>query len=285
MQVAVLGMGRMGQAVAARLLGESHAVTIWNRSPGKAGELADAGATEAASIAAAVKSADVVMSCLASDQAVRDVAVGGGGIAESIDGALYAECSTVGPPLSAELENHFERFVAMPIMGSPDAVRAGKATYLAGGSDESVGLAVPLLRSLSSTHHLYPAAALASAAKLASNLILLDSIAAVAESVAVARAGGLTDEQIQQLLADNPLLGPGVKNRLDAVITGEGDAWWTVDLGIKDAGLALEIAARGNVQLPVTLAATERYRATADRGMGDHDIADVASLYRPTDTV
>lgn len=73
MQVSVLGMGRMGRAIAGRLLGGGHQVTVWNRSPGRADELVASGAAEAASVDEAVGGADVVITMLADDSAALQV--------------------------------------------------------------------------------------------------------------------------------------------------------------------------------------------------------------------
>src|SRR5258705_13738299 len=106
MDVAVLGMGRMGRALAGRLLDGGHRVTVWNRSPGKAGELVSAGAREAHSVADAVDDVEVVITMLANDDAVRAVVLGE--LRSSIDEqTVYVDSSTVSPKLSAELAEAF----------------------------------------------------------------------------------------------------------------------------------------------------------------------------------
>ena len=127
MDIAVLGMGRMGRALAARLLEGGHSVTVWNHSKGKAAEIVSAGGREASSVADAVDGVDVVITMLANDDAVREVALGK--LRPSIgDKTIYVDCSTVSPKLSGELAEAFPaRFVVLPVLGSPLAVRAGQA--------------------------------------------------------------------------------------------------------------------------------------------------------------
>jgi 3-hydroxyisobutyrate dehydrogenase-like beta-hydroxyacid dehydrogenase len=93
-----------------------------------------AGAREARSVADAVHGVDVAITILANDDAVRAVAFGD--IRSSIDDkTVYVDCSTVSPKLSGELAEAFPaRFLAMPVLGSPLAVRAGQAVFLAGGN-------------------------------------------------------------------------------------------------------------------------------------------------------
>jgi 3-hydroxyisobutyrate dehydrogenase-like beta-hydroxyacid dehydrogenase len=250
MDVAVLGMGRMGRALAGRLLEGGHRVAVWNRSKGKAGEIVSAGAREADSVADAVDGVDVALTMLANDDAVRAVALGE--LRPSIGAkSIYVDCSTVSPKLSGELAETFPaRFLAMPVVGSPVAVRAGQAVFLAGGNGGVVERLGPVLSSLSETVRRYDTAPLAITTKLATNLLLLSEVVALAESFAVGRAGGLSDDQLRDLLGTSPLLAPGLKNRFEDVLTGSQEGWWTTVLGAKDAGLALDIARGADVELP-----------------------------------
>src|SRR2546423_1141734 len=151
MDIAVLGMGRMGRALAGRLLEGGHRVTVWNRTQGKAGV---------------------------------------------VDG----------------LE--------------------------------------PVLSSLSDRVRRYDTAPLALTAKLANNLLLLSGVVALAESFAVGRSGGLSDDQLRDLLGNSPLVAPGLKNRFEGVLTGSQEGWWTTLLGAKDAGLTVDIAPGADVDPP-----------------------------------
>lgn len=281
MDVAVLGMGRMGRAIAGRLLEDGHRVTVWNRSPGRAAEIVSSGGREADSVAAAVEGVDVAITMLANDSAVRTVAFGD--LRSSLaDRTVYVDCSTVSPALSSELAAAFTHFLAVPVLGSPVAVRAGQAVYLAGGDGDLVDRIGPLLASLASTVRRYDAAPLAIAAKLATNLLLLSDLVALAESFAVGRSGGLTDEQLRELLGASPMVPPGVKNRFEGVLTGSQDGWWSTALGAKDAGLAIGIATAAEVELPSAAVVRSLYEKAATSGLDEADVATVTKLYRRT---
>jgi 3-hydroxyisobutyrate dehydrogenase len=284
MDVAVLGMGRMGRALAGRLLEGGHRVAVWNRSKGKAGELVAGGAWEAACIGGAVEAVDVAITSLANDDAVRAVAFGE--LRSSMgDKTVYVDCSTVSPGLSAELAGAFPgRFLAMPVLGSPEAVKAGQAVYLAGGNAGIVDRLGPLVSSLSDTVRRYDTAPLAITAKLAVNLLLLSEVVALAESFAVGRSGGLRDDQLRDLLGASPMVPPGLKNRFEGVLTGSQAGWWTTALGAKDAGLALDVARQADVELPVASVVRDRYDKAASSGLADADIAAVGELYHASAT-
>jgi 3-hydroxyisobutyrate dehydrogenase-like beta-hydroxyacid dehydrogenase len=281
MQIAVLGMGRMGRALAGRLLGGRHSVVVWNRSKGKADEVLSAGGREAGSIADAVEGAEVVITSLSDDDAVRAVALRAGGIRSTLGpDAVYADASTVSPFLGEELAAEFGRFVSMPILGAPAAVESGQASYLIGGAPATAERLEPLLATLSDTVRRYDTPAKAIDAKLASNLLLLTELAALAEAFAVARAGGLTDDELRDLFGTSPMLPPGLENRFEGLLTGRMDPWFAPSLGAKDAGLAVAAATATGITLPLTETARQLYRDTAVTAGDDTDIVAISRRYR-----
>lgn len=279
--IAVLGMGRMGQAAALRLLDAGHEVLVWNRTLGRTGDVVTAGARAPASLEATVEAADIVVTVLANDDAVRDVVLSDeSGVVKLLEDRLYIDASTVSPSLCAELADRIDRYLAMPIAGAPSALRDGKAVCLVGGASERIDEAEPVISALSARHHRYARAEQAAVAKIANNNLLLVSLVGLAESVAIGRAGGLTDTQLHELFESSAMVAPGVGNRLPAVLDGDGPKWWTVDLGVKDANLALTVSRTGHAPVPLTVATAERYEAAAARGLTDSDIATVSQLYR-----
>jgi len=282
--VAVVGLGRMGRALASRLLERGVAVTVWNRSAGPVRELAARGARVADSVGDATGRADVVLTALADDRAVRAVVLGAGGVAAGLaSGAVLADASTVSPELSAELADAVgaERFVAMPILGAPAAVAAGSAVFLVGGVPEAQRRLAPVLAELTSVTRTYPQARVASVAKLTSNFLLLSGALALAEAFAIGRGGGLDDDQLRALLAEGPMVAPGLRNRFEGLLTGQQDPWWSVVLGAKDARLAHDVAAQAGLAVPLADVVVRQFELAAARhGDDGEDITAVAELYR-----
>ncbi|WP_327001205.1 NAD(P)-dependent oxidoreductase [Dactylosporangium sp. NBC_01737] len=282
MDVAVLGMGRMGRAIAGRLVRGGHRVAVWNRTPGKAASLVSAGAWEAPGAADAATNAAVVITMLSDDDAVRDVAFGA--LLPAIgDRTTYVDCSTVSPELSAELAAAFPgHFLAMPVVGSPAAVEGGTAVLLSGGDAAVAKRIGPVVASLSDTVRRYDTAQMAIAAKLATNMLLLSEVVALAESFAVGRSGGLRDDQLRSLLRSSPVVPAGLQNRFEDVLTGTQEGWWATALGAKDAGLALDVARKAGIELPAAGAVRQRYEEAASEGLRGADIAAVTQLYHAT---
>jgi 3-hydroxyisobutyrate dehydrogenase len=277
--IAVLGMGNMGRAIATRLLDAGHDVAVWNRTAGQDGDVVAAGARRTRGVADAARGADVVITMLANDDAVRAVALGE--LRSSIgDHAVYVDSSTVSPPLSAELATAFPgRFVALPVLGSPEAVRSGNAVFLAGADAAVVERIGAVLSSLSPTVRRYDTALLAITAKLTNNMLLLSELVGLAEAFAVGRSGGLSDAQLRQLLGDSPMVAPGIRNRFEGILTGPQEGWWATALGAKDAGLAIDLARRSDIELPEAAAVKAVFEQAATAGLEHADVAAVGRLY------
>ncbi len=287
MRLAVLGMGRMGHAVAERLLGGDHDVTVWNRTPHKADELIAKGAREAATPAEAAKQAEATFTSLADDAAVQAVVTGQDGVAVGLgDGALI-DLSTVSPKTTAALVDAVGgRLLASPILGAPSAVLSGEAAYLIGGPRElydRLQAAYDVLADKGRRFYVGEDAGVATTLKLLSNYLLMSGIAALAETVATAQAVGLPDELIRDYLGQLPLLAPALRNRLDDIVSGDHRGWFSTTLGAKDVRLAEDLARSHDLTLPLAAAVKRRFEEAAAQGWADADIGAVVELLRKHD--
>lgn len=282
MQFGLCGAGTMGGAVAKRLLEAGHDVVVWNRSPGRAVELIQAGAQPAGHPTEAAAGSRAVLLCLADDDAVRSVALGEDALAGALGGSTLVDTSTVSPETSRALaEAASGRFLAVPILGGPQAVLDGAATYLAAGPRTKLGELDALWGALSG--HLRWVGedpGRATTLKVIANYLLLTGLAALGEAVVAAQRLGLEDETIEQFLAGSPLMARALENRLLDVIGGQHDGWFDARLGAKDLRLATELAGGAGLSLPIGELARDRYELLAERGLADADIAAVVELLR-----
>ena len=285
MRVAVLGMGSMGRALAGRLVGQGHSVTVWNRTPGRAADVVALGAGEAASPATAAGGAEAVVVSLAADEAVRSVVLGDGGAASALGAGVLVDASTVAPETSRALSAALgaSRMVAAPVLGGPAAVSDGSATYLLGGPQTTVEALDPLWRSLSGQRRWCGEdPGRATTLKVLSNYLLMAGIAVLGEVVATGQAAGLDDALLVDYLGNVPLVAPGLRNRLDDMVHGDHQGWFSVRLGAKDVGLVEQLGASVDHGLPLAAAVQQRYQAAIAAGLGDADIAAIVELGRRT---
>jgi 3-hydroxyisobutyrate dehydrogenase-like beta-hydroxyacid dehydrogenase len=281
MAIAVLGLGNMGSALARRLLAAGYDVTVWNRSPGRADALVQEGAHTAASVEEACSDAYVVLASLADDAAVRAVLLPGGQSVPGLEGILV-DCSTVSPATTRDEAAHYSgHFVAAPILGAPQAVLSGNATFVLGGASSAVIIAESVLSDISTTllrvgDHAEKAAIL----KLLNNALLMNGVAALAEVVAAGQASGFDNGALKDLLTKLPVVAPGLHNRIDLLMDDQHAGWFPVRLGAKDLRLAAEAAETVDVPLPVSDFVRQQYERAAASGLADHDIAAVIELLR-----
>lgn len=131
MRIAIIGLGRMGRAFADRLLDEGHNVSVWNRTPGRAGALQERGARVMGSADDVGEERNAVFLCLADDQSTLDVAAPKGEARASWAQTLVVNTGTVAPEVITALAYAYrDRFVAAQIIGAPQAVRSGVATFI-----------------------------------------------------------------------------------------------------------------------------------------------------------
>jgi len=282
MDITVLGMGQMGRAVAGRLLDGPHHVRLWNRTPGRAPELVQRGATEATSAAEAAEGAEVIVTSLTDDAAVLDVLIPGGSALGGVGPhATMVDCSTVSPETSRRLAARYDgRFVAAPVLGSPSAVASGQATLLLGGPAQLLDRLEPVWAAVTGkVVRCGDDPGRATVVKLMSNYLLLAGIATLAEVVATGQAAGLDDEFLSAFLGAAPLVAPALSNRLAAVVSRDAAGWFPTPLGAKDMGLLLDLAGSLDLGLPLAETVRDRYRTAVDQGLAEADIAGVIGLY------
>ncbi len=271
----------MGQALAHRLLEADQELVVWNRSPGRADELAGDGAQVADSVAAAVDGADVVLTSLTGDDAVRDVLLPGGAAVPGLD-AVVIDCSTVAPATSHALAAAYpERFVAAPIAGAPQAVLAGKALLLVAGPPAAVESADAVLSAISGARvDAGPDPGRAAFVKLLNNYLLLAGVAVLADVVSVGQAAGLEPEFLADLLRALPVVAPGVAVRVEGLLGTDHDPQFTVELGIKDLGLVDTAAQEAGRRLGLLPAIREPYQQAVEAGLRERDISAVIEAFR-----
>jgi 3-hydroxyisobutyrate dehydrogenase-like beta-hydroxyacid dehydrogenase len=280
MRVTVVGLGRMGHALAERLLDEGHSVSVWNRTPGRAAALQERGAEVLDSAENAGGEGDAVFLCLADDHSTLDVAAPDGTPRASWAQSLVVNTGTIAAEaVTALVDAYGDRFVDAPILGAPQAVRSGAATVIVGGPAPARAALAPVWQTFAGALDAGERPETAACLKLLNNQMLLVQLAAIAETIRIGRAAGVDDETLAAVLRMSPMVPAGLGNRIDVLFDPDHAGWFTTVQAVKDVTLALELA-EGGAPLPVTEAARDAYRRVAQDGWDTHDVAAVVELGR-----
>jgi 3-hydroxyisobutyrate dehydrogenase-like beta-hydroxyacid dehydrogenase len=281
MRLTVIGMGNMGRAFAGRAVERGHHVTVWNRSPGRAVELVADGAVEADSIAAAVARAEVALMVLADDRAVLEVASGEQGALSSLPaGGVLVNVSTVAPDTVRRLAAGTDRVVLdAPVLGTPEMIRNGSGQFFIGGTSSAVEAVEPLWSDLAAGYtHCGPLGSGATL-KLVMNMLLMTGVAAMAEGIATARRHGLSDELLQQVLSESPVVSLASMVRLGSVLDPDHPGWFTPQLARKDVRLANALAEQSGLEPRMGPAAEALLSRVVDSGRDWADFAAVIEAF------
>lgn len=273
-RVGLVGLGNMGQAMAARLLERGHEVIGWNRSPDSLGRLTARGGTVLNSPRSVAGGAEIVLVTTSDEHALKNVTEGRDGLLAGLaeSKAPLVQMSTVAPQTCQWLSGVLPPAVGLldaPVMGSVDAALAGELTVFAGGELETLERCGPVLTDLGEIRWVGPVGA-ASAAKLVANSALFGLVAHLGETLALAAGLGLDSRTAFDVLAATPLAAQAERRRLSV----EKDSYptrFSLRLAAKDAGLIREAMARHEVEMrlgPATWAWIET--ALAD-GYGEDD--------------
>ncbi|TWF52951.1 3-hydroxyisobutyrate dehydrogenase [Neorhizobium alkalisoli] len=279
-RIGIIGLGRMGQAMATRFSRLGFSVSGWSRSgidPALAEEI---GMHRAVDIPALVAASDIVILALLDDQAVHTVLDALATV--DLSGRLVVDTSTVSPQTlrgrAAGMEAAGARLLDAPISGGPEMLLSGKVGLYIGGDKADFDRFLPLAETLSDRIHHAGGLGDGAAAKLVNNMMLMGQWQNLKEALILGKKAGLTSAKILEILSGSPAASPAFKSRLP-VILGETDAvGFPVSGAIKDGRLVRDVASVLGIDTPAMAASLKSFEAAAEAGFGDADLATMVRL-------
>ena len=241
MQIGFLGLGQMGRPMVERLKGAGHSVKAYNRtrsSPDIVAKPED------------VLDAEVVITMLADDAAVRAVWLDSGLAARLPRGAVHLNMATVSMAIARELAN--DRYVSAPVFGRPPVAAKGELDIIAAGPKAALEKCQPLFKVLGKqTFVVGSEPEKANAVKIARNFLLATVIESLGEAYALVRKCGVQPNDFWEILSNTSLGSPAYRNYGKMIV----DQAWTpaqfaMPLGVKDVELALSTAREAGMDLP-----------------------------------
>jgi 3-hydroxyisobutyrate dehydrogenase-like beta-hydroxyacid dehydrogenase len=284
MDVAFIGLGKMGSGMARNLLRAGHPVTVFNRTRSKADPLTAEGARVADSLADAIGDCEAVVTMLADDDAVEQTLFSDGGFASALKpGAIHIGSSTISTKLARRLaiehDKRGQSYVSAPVFGRPDAAEAKKLLVVTAGPSEIVHRCQAVFEAIGrQTFVAGTEPWQANAAKLCGNFMIASMIESFGEAFATLRKANVDPHLFLELM--NALFASPVYANYGRIIADEKfePAGFALKLGLKDIRLALETAQECLAPMPVASLIRDHLLSAMALGEGESDWSSVARV-------
>ena len=275
MKVAVLGIGLMGEPLARRLLDAGHEVTVWNRTPDRTGELAEAGARVAGTPQEAVGAADWILTMVANADAIQEVLLNRES-RDSLAGKRVLNMATIAPHEVREIRERVEaagaELMECTVLGSIPEARAGTLILMFGGSRDQFEAARPLLAAFGAKPLYIGEVGQAAALKLAMNQLIAGLTTSFALSLGLIMREGLEVEQFMEVLRDSALYAPTFDKKLDRMREGRyADPNFPLEHLLKDVGLTEDTARKDGLDASLMTAIARILEKADAEGLGKDD--------------
>jgi 3-hydroxyisobutyrate dehydrogenase-like beta-hydroxyacid dehydrogenase len=287
-EIAVIGLGSMGRAMAHRLLSSGFDVVVFNRTGAKADELLAAGARRAPSAAAAASRRGVVLLSLSDEEAVEDVLLGQGVLAAASEGSTILDTSAVSRDFARRMHERCSvtgvRRVETAVIGNPEQAKTGNLRLFTAGDTLDVERVDPVLSALGSSRVHLGEPGSAAAAKLVFNLVLAAQVAGLAEAVCVGEAAGLDRDMLLTAISQSGFSSAVMRFRAELMRERRYEpASFRTRLMEKDLRLALAGDAADAGRYRVLEATRALFHDAALAGRADQDAAAVIEHVAQTD--
>jgi 3-hydroxyisobutyrate dehydrogenase len=274
--VAVLGIGAMGQGMAASALRAGIPTVVWNRRPEATRDLAQLGAEVADAAVDAARRAAIVVTMVTDTDAVISIARDQGVLAALAPGAIWVQMSTIGiegterVAAMVGVERPDVTLLDAPVSGSKEPAEQGQLTIFASGPEAVRWRVAPLFDALGQRTMWVGAVGAGTRLKLVNNTWLAFATEAVATSVALAHRLGVATETVMEALVGGPLMSTWQAAKLQRIANGDFSAQFALSLALKDVRLAQQAAGDDGFSALTCLA--DEWQQVVDQGLGGEDL-------------
>ena len=282
--VGFIGLGIMGSRQAASLRREGFELTVYNRTRERADEwAAEHGGDVAGSPREVGESSDIVITMVVDGPQVEELLLGENGAAAGAKaGTLFVDMSTIGPAdarrVGAALEERGHRFVDAPVTGSSPKAEDGTLTIMAGGSDEDMARAMPLLEAMGEIIVHVGEVGTGQQVKVLSNAVSAVNCATLAQALVVGSRAGVDLEALLKVMEGGSANSTMLQLKGKPMLAHDYSPLFKLDHMLKDVRLCLEEAREAGAAFPAAALAGELYAAGSGRGLGEQDFAAVLEV-------
>jgi 3-hydroxyisobutyrate dehydrogenase-like beta-hydroxyacid dehydrogenase len=292
MKIGFIGLGKMGREIALNLHKAGFELAVFNRTRSAVEDLQKQGCQAANSIEELARWSEVVITMLASDEAVESVILGSesskGVFGERKADQLHISMSTISVRLSQQLEElHKEakqHYVAAPVVGRPDAAAAKKLWVIAAGAPDQVQNCATIFDAIGQgTFIMGESPHLANVAKLANNFLIASFIESFSQAISFVEKSHLDRQKFVDLITSALLRSPIFENYAKRVLDGAfrpSDSGFGMQLALKDINLVLEAAGKVETPMPLASLLHDRMLSGVARGYAEFDWTATALVAR-----
>jgi 3-hydroxyisobutyrate dehydrogenase-like beta-hydroxyacid dehydrogenase len=278
-----IGLGNMGEPIAANLLRAGFGLRVYNRTAAKAAPLVAKGAAQISGEAEVAQAGGIILTMLADDRAVEEVALREHSFVERLGaGGIHISLSTIAPATSRRLAEHHAKhkvgYVAAPVFGRPEAAAAARLWVCTSGAAAAKQRVQPILTAISQgIFDFGEDYGAANVVKLCGNFLIASAIEAMAESQALARKNGVDPKALVEMFGKTLFACPMYQGYGKQIAEQRFEpAGFRLALGLKDIQLALQTGASSSVPMPIASVLRDRGLESVAKGRADMDWTAVA---------
>jgi 3-hydroxyisobutyrate dehydrogenase-like beta-hydroxyacid dehydrogenase len=281
--VGLIGVGTMGRGLARNITRAGYELSVFDRQQTAIDEAVSFGARACATPSEVLMSADFVLTCLPSIEAIRDVYLGSDGIIEAAPkGVLFADCSTSDPDLTREIGQHATAvgcaLIDAPMLRNAQAAWEGKLHLLVGGAASDIARARPVLAGL--CEQIVETGPLGSAhvVKLLNNAVTIVNSTIIAETFALARKFEVDLQALRGVLDSSQASSKSLHSFAPRLINGDHKPTFSLDVALKDIALYTKLGESARALTPLGQAARNLMQIASAFGYGAEHYSRVATL-------
>jgi len=271
-RIGFIGLGIMGQSMAAHLLAAGHPLSVYNRSADKTAALVAKGAQGCATPAQVAQKSDVIITMVGYPSDVEQVWLGAEGIIAHASHALLIDMTTSSPALAKKLAEAAaqagHQALDAPVSGGDIGAREAKLSIMVGGEAAAYDKALPILQLMGTNIVHMGLAGAGQHTKMSNQIVIASTIMGVCEGLAYAKEAGLDSAALLQCIGGGAAGGFQLNVMGARIAKGDFAPGFFIEHFLKDLNIALEEAEKMRLQLPGVSQARKLYKEMIDSGRG-----------------
>lgn len=281
--ISFIGLGFMGEPMAARILQAGYPLAVHNRTKEKAARLVQKGAVWCDSPGAAAQKSEIVFTMVSNSEVLEEISLHKNGILAGLKpGGIHIDTSTVSPALTQRLAGEYSTrdsfFLHCPVLGSIPQATDGTLLLFVGGEEKAFNRAEPVLKTLGSKMWRFEKVEQATHTKLLCNFFVATMISALTQALVFARKASVNPRQFLEILANSALSAPMYQTKGASIIERNFKPRFFLEHMFKDINLLVDAASALGVSMPSGEIAQALFSQAIGAGLAKEDYSSVVKI-------